>query len=335
MANILLTTYCNRSCEYCFARDKTAVADGAGSENKEWLTHENLDKILAFLHKSGGKTFSGLGGEPTLHPDFEGVIEKVLSQGFDIRLFSNGIMTEDKLEFLKSVDSNKLKFIINMNHPDETPHGEWEKAMQTLKTIPDKVSLGFNIYRKSFEPDFLVDLINEYGLIKNIRLGLAQPIYGEENKLNSYIPIEEYSEIAEKIVALTRKCDANGVTAGFDCGFIMCMFTEAQIGELYYNGCPPNFMCDPIVDIGPSLDVWRCFPLSTQKNLKLGDFERRQDIVDHYNEKTKVLESIGALNDCFGCKHLSRGLCPGGCLSHTLSSFRKRGGLSNAKIAIQ
>ena len=40
-------------------------------------------------------------------------------------------------------------------------------------------SLSFNIFSGAWSPAFLIDTIRQYGLKKNIRLGLAAPISGD------------------------------------------------------------------------------------------------------------------------------------------------------------
>lgn len=321
MGNVLLTDYCNRHCDYCFASGKIDRTTGETVPSKgRSISMENLAKVVEFLKKNNPHgSFSALGGEPTLHPKFNEVIDYINDNGLNIKMFSNGIISDDKLAHIARKKKEQIHLIVNLNHPDESPKAQWEKTMKTFETIPDKVSVGFNIYKKDFDAEFLVDIINRYGLEKRVRLGLSQPVYGAKNE---FIPIEEYVDISEKIVNLAKKCYASGIFVGLDCGFVLCMFTELQVGTLLCNGCRPTFQCDPIVDIGPDLDIWHCFPLSQVMNVKMTDYSDRQEIVDYYNSKTFAYRSIGAMDKCLGCAHLKNGLCRGGCLSHTMSAFK-------------
>ncbi len=318
MSNVLLTDYCNRGCAYCFARSKVEMDSDGSHGHAGQITMDRLEIVVDFLKRSRIGTFTALGGEPTLHPDFQEIMDYVYAQGLQVRIFTNGLIDQDKLEYLARADHRRTRLIVNVNHPSEYSKAQWEATLRTLETISDVSSLGFNIYRKDFEPDFLIDLTMKHRLIKIIRLGLAQPIYGAGN---AYIPITEYGDISQKIVDLARKCDAHDIALDFDCGFTLCMFSESQLGSLYFSGTPFMFTCPSVIDIGTNLDVWHCFPLSTIMNRKLSEFTTRDEIVQYYARRLFRYRSIGAMDGCRRCRHLKRGFCAGGCIAHNLAAF--------------
>jgi len=59
-----------------------------------------------------------IGGEPTLHPNFSGIIEKTkkFADNFNSRVcvFSNGILLGDYARLF----DNKCTVLLNLNHPD-------------------------------------------------------------------------------------------------------------------------------------------------------------------------------------------------------------------------
>jgi len=318
MANVLLTDFCNRGCAYCFARKKISTDTDGTDRIDGTISMENVDTAIKFLKRSGVGTFTALGGEPTLHPCFTEILDRAYAEDLNVRVFSNGLIPPEHLSYLERTDPRRTSIIININEPDEYRDEQWAQTIGTLESLGGKVSLGFNIYNKRFDSSFLVDLTIRHGLRRVLRIGLAQPIYGADN---AYIPVKEYSDISGKIVALAKRCSEYDIALDFDCGFTLCMFSEQQLGELYFNGTPFVFTCPTVIDIGTNLDVWHCFPLSTIMNTHLSRFENRNQIARFYFEKLHPYRRLGSMDRCASCKHLRRGFCSGGCLSHNLSLF--------------
>ncbi len=73
--------YCNHSCWWCVDPRHTADA----------LDHACISSLLAEFRELGilGIVFKG-GGEPTLHPDFAGIVAEAASLGFEVGIVSNG-----------------------------------------------------------------------------------------------------------------------------------------------------------------------------------------------------------------------------------------------------
>jgi MoaA/NifB/PqqE/SkfB family radical SAM enzyme len=314
MPNILLNNYCNRQCPYCFARQRLQQDDGR-SRN---LSMAELEHIIRFFRQSDIEEFSLLGGEPTLHPEFERLAQKVLDEGFSLTLFTNGLMPSGVLSYLAGVDKERLNMVVNINRPDATPPAEWERLMHNLKLLGDRAGLGYNIYQSQPEFEFLLEVMDNCKLKKYIRLSMAQPILKADN---AYLPLEAYSAMAPQLVDFAQACDGVDIKLAFDCGFILCMFNEEQLGRLYYYNVKLGFYCGPAIDIGPGLEIWYCFPLSHTYNRRLEEFENYQQITDFYYQKFTPFRLFGSLPRCTHCKYRRRGQCSGGCLSHKMRAF--------------
>lgn len=63
MANVLFTSYCNRRCSYCFARDKVDLGRDTGDLSMN-LRLEGLEEIIRFYRRSQLTRFVILGGSP-------------------------------------------------------------------------------------------------------------------------------------------------------------------------------------------------------------------------------------------------------------------------------
>lgn len=107
MANIVLTTYCNLHCPYCFA-DKMIK-----QEDIKNIDLVQFKKILNWLDGDG--RIGLIGGEPTLHPQFKEILEIIsnYNQDTEFILFTNGIYLEQYIPFLPK----NLSILINLNQP--------------------------------------------------------------------------------------------------------------------------------------------------------------------------------------------------------------------------
>jgi len=167
--------------------------------------------------------------------------------------------------------------------------------------------------------DFMIDFIQKYNLNRKIRLGIAVPLFGSNNK---YVEVTDYPKVVDRIVAFVEKNQSTGISFSFDCGFILCSFTDEQLGKLFRLGTLPISYCLPVIDVGPDLSLWNCFATSKIWNKKLIDFKDLDAVYNFYKKKLKALRSVGSTSSCFRCKHLELGRCSGGCLGHTLKLFK-------------
>lgn len=323
MPNILLTQSCVRSCPYCFA--KKHMAESLPDDILSW---EDLIYLADFLQSSGERRFSILGGEPTLHPDFNNMILYLLERNFDINVFTSGIMSDQKLEEATSLFSNvlpeRLTFTCNFNDPDKTRTSlaEVQSLKRFLKKFGERVVPGFNIYRPDFTLDFLFRYVAEYGLHRTIRLGLAHPIAGRKNL---HIKPEDIDGVIRLIFSYVPLFERLRVKPGLDCGFPMCRMTDRELGWLYrFTGSHYDFGCSPVIDIGPDMMVWTCFPLSGFHKKSIFEFNSLKEIHDFYQNLHNTIrtEVGGIFEECDNCDFREEELCRGGCLAHSLNNFQ-------------
>ena len=324
--NIVFTNFCNRNCPYCFAKGKL---DLARNLKDSYINFKNLKIVINFLKKSKQTHVGIIGGEPTLHPKFKEAVMMILDEEFYITIYSNGIMKKDIISFLESMDKNRWNMVLNINQPGGYTQKEWSKINRAMKMLNRQITLGFTIYRIDFNMDFIIGLIKKYNLGRLIRVGIANPIWGQDNK---YLPLKDYNRVAPKIVKFARKCDDLDISLGFDCGFILCSFTKKQCGQLFYYNSPLTMACQPPIDVGPDLTLWRCFVTSIIWNRKLTDFKDLQEIHQFYINKFEAFRKVGVTNKCFRCRYLNRGQCSGGCLGYSLKSFNFEDRLGLAEL---
>ena len=324
MPNVLLTNHCVRSCPYCFA--KKYMSD---EKNDDFLSWENLIYIADFLQAAGENRFSMLGGEPTLHPDFIDYVLYLLERSFTIQVFTSGIMEDRKLEESASLFRNqppeKLSFICNINDPRKTRTSlaETESIKRFFRFFGPRIFPGFNIYRTDFDLDFLFKYINEFGLRREVRIGVAHPIPGAHN---GFISVDQIGAITERLFSYIPMFERFRVKPGLDCGFPLCRISDQHLAWIYrYTGGRSHFECGPVIDIGPDMSVWPCFPLTSFHRKSLFEFNSLQELLDYYKRIHEIVRSevSGIFDECDSCEHREDGICAGGCIAHSVARFEK------------
>ncbi len=197
--NVNLTTYCHLKCPYCFAVDLWESA-GNKQDDKE-ISIKNLKIVIDFMKKSGLREFRMIGGEPTLHSKFEEIYNTISDNGFSVTIFSNGIITKEKVEFL-SKQKNIRNICINVQHPDGYSSEQCEMLDFTLSSLNRVINLGFVAYKVDFDAYFIIDLIEKYNLIRNVKWSIAAPCFKHKN---ISIKLEDYKKVIARLVEHSRR----------------------------------------------------------------------------------------------------------------------------------
>jgi MoaA/NifB/PqqE/SkfB family radical SAM enzyme len=110
LAQIVPIRRCNLSCTYCNEFDKTSHPVPLP------LMLRRLDR----LKEIGTGIITLSGGEPTLHPDLDRMIERVRSNGSICTLITNGyLLTPDRIRKLNAAGLDYLQISIDNVKPDE------------------------------------------------------------------------------------------------------------------------------------------------------------------------------------------------------------------------
>jgi len=330
MPNILLTEKCIRSCPYCFA--KKHMHDAPPEDILKW---EDLIYIVDFFQSAGDNNISLLGGEPFLHPEIVDYILYIINRGLHVTVFTSGVVGEsilrDAIDKLDGVNPEQLSFVVNLNNPKETSFSENSSIARFLTFFSQYSTLSINVFKLNFDYSYALQYINKYGLQRHIRLGLAHPIPGKKNMC---IPPDNFRKMAEELMSYLPTFEAFDIHVGFDCGMPMCIFTDEEIGKLYkHTFGQVNFRCGPAIDIGTDMSVWSCFPLSGYKKVSLFDFQNAPQLVSFFEDYHKDVrtEVGGVFQKCDCCEWRQKGLCSGGCLSHSLNKMINEATIRNAK----
>ncbi len=309
MPNLFITNVCNLDCNYCFAK---------GMLGEKGVNEFSLDEIktaASFVRSSGkgenkkNNIISILGGEPTLHSKFRDIIDYLTGNGFIVKLFTNGTFPAAISDYLKSLKPGLLYIILNMNRRENYSDVKWNNLERNLRTLNSMITLGMTIYEKKFDYRTILQYIETYDLRKEIRLGISLPIV---NGINEFVRFDDVREIGGRIVEFSGEAFKKGIIVGFDCGYVMCMFTRKELGILQSNNANLNFLCDGAIDIGKNGRVWRCFPLYSIYNTNIGKFDSVRSLKEYYNSALPA-KVKGISGNCSDCDYFKRRICSGGC----------------------
>lgn len=315
MANIILTSRCNLSCEYCFAHELTE------SDSADIKMNDFLD-IVDFAGADG--EIGLIGGEPLLHKQINDFIS-VLNARYDVRrvlLFTNGIFLE-RLNMHLLME--KTSVLVNVNSSADIGKIAFEKMRKGIDALldylpPSRVTLGVNIYKENQNFDDLVSLIKEFG-VKRVRVSVVIPKDKSEGAM-SY-----FARMKKALLSLVKTLANLGVCPAYDCNAIPeCVYTEKEkklLSSLPYENefekrifMGEASVCAPIVDIYPDKSAARCFGMSEYK-VKIDDFKNINDLKNHFFMALDTrLVHVPSREECKNCYKNNVFGCFGGCLCY-------------------
>ena len=318
MANLILTTECQRNCDFCFVKH----------DKEEHLSFEWDDFITAlnFISTAGEKGVNLLGGEPTLHKDFLRMLEHLIERSFKIQVFTNGMVSRDLIFSIRELLENKMSekdqvcFSIHLREPSVRTEEE-DSLQRDFITVLNKYTYpSFTITNEEIDFTFLVKAIREYNMDPTIKLSLALPVIGGDN---IYLQLNSYRAVAKKIVSLSESVD--DIVISFDCGFPLCMFTIDELNRITKDKKHGiKFMCGVPLDIYPDLTAVNCSPLSRMHRCSINKFEKIDDLIESFD--TGFMTPFGIYEPkCKGCE-LFRDICFGGCKSFYLLAKEREDG---------
>ena len=123
LAQIVPIRRCNLSCTYCNEYDKTSSPVATN------VMIRRLDK----LSELGTQIITFSGGEPTLHPDLDLLIQRVRYNGAIVTVITNGyFLTPDRIKRLNAAGLDYLQISIDNVRPDAV-------SKKSLKVLDQKL----------------------------------------------------------------------------------------------------------------------------------------------------------------------------------------------------
>lgn len=165
---LYLTHICNRNCIFCFAKDNIC------NDKELFIPLKEITEKLLKAKKNGYTIASLLGGEPTLHPNFNEIVRIAKRLDFKVHLFSNALKLADN-DFFR-LNYKYIDFVaVNIPHYKKEDFelltglkNSYETMIKALKNISNfkipyyLIFLANSINYKSFEE--YIEFFKQFGL---------------------------------------------------------------------------------------------------------------------------------------------------------------------------
>lgn len=306
MANLVLTTACNRKCVYCFADHAAQSSDiqmDAAREALDWITASGCTEIRL------------LGGEPTLHPQFPAILCAALERGLQALVFSNGLMPDDSLTAIMDASADRCRVMLNLNIGNPESDGIRAHVSRTAAVLGRRAFIGVNIHRPELPLVEAFEFSAAHDMQKFIRIGLAHP---RMDRKNHWLHPRDYRRAGKDIELLLRHIQLEGYSLSLDCGFVPCMFSNDFMRMADIDAADIGCRCGAIPDILPDLSAIHCFPLGGLDQLPISGVNTVAQMNDLLQLRTRVFREIGVFKECMRCPLRESGQCSGGCVSAAL-----------------
>jgi len=275
------TLKCNFSCSFCFNRAINPVDD---------ISISDFEELISIVSDIGVKEIDMLGGEPTLHPKFNQIID---------------VLSRTKLRTTISTNGSNINLLKNISE----------------KYHRDQVSIGISIYSGSIKRELHEYIITYKPLLKSIfskeqaipekARNYIKTLFLEyylifmdtlsEGDLRDSLPFYVFFQEVNRLKNLYRH--VNGV---FCSGFIPDIENHPV---LQYVRCPAG---TTKLSVMPDGSVYPCYLFFRNREFRLGNI-----LIDKFNRiwKNPVLDFFRKFekNSCINTRCELFSLCHGGC----------------------
>ncbi len=345
MANIMMTDVCNLHCPYCFANEFV-------NKDKNEITESAFRKAVNFIVGDGSHTTVGLiGGEPTVHSQFDQFMRELLSDKRvnRVMVYTNGILMN---RFWDVICHPKTHLLINCNSPKDIGDLQFQKLRENLKVLidqkmcRDRVTLGINMYQSNFEYQYILELLKEFGF-HHVRVSITVPNFDGDRNIDAH---SYFKSMKPRMFAFFHKLLQNDVIPNFDCNKIpSCLMGEGELEQFNHyldntfikeNIGKSNIMtnevhCTPVIDIRQDLTAVRCFGLSSYTKQRIEEFSGIKELENYYlREIDAFAYNTTYCYKCVDC-HLRKVMkCSGGCLAYKIDQIMALSETSKKLLAV-
>ncbi len=318
--NILINSYCNLKCPYCFA-DHTMQ-----NQNTLNMSKKNFEIAIEWCKKMEQTQLRIIGGEPTLSPDFISFLEMgARDPWFDsILIFSNMTFDRDIAEAIARIDrKTPIMMLPNINEFDLLIPKYKKNILFNLNFLSQNLQsfheIGINIYRPDMDLTQWEQIFITHPDINILRYSIAIPRPSVLNEsFDFYNYYHQFQDILLKLNDLSVKynielsCDCNNLpVCCYDDDVIVkllkgsgfALFSNPQSSLVSTNN---SMHCGfPVIDLHPDLTVAPCFGCNVQFEPYITDFKNPEDLYQWAMDAVNVSNKV-ARKECLSCQRYQR-----------------------------
>ena len=201
-----LTYNCNARCGFCPYWKKS------GGKERE-LNLEEIRIGLKKIYRSGCRFINFSGGEPTLRPDLEEIIESASREGFWTSLVSNGsLLTREKIENLKRAGLDNL--FVSLDFVEAEKHDELRNIDGLYGKVIESLSHLGEIFTDGHRTAGIMCVISKFNaacirelveLSGKLGVFIVFQLHHDKKTGNESFNVEEVSEISRFLLELQKE----------------------------------------------------------------------------------------------------------------------------------
>jgi len=326
--NAVVTTFCNQSCDFCFAKE--LLSDPEPVREMRLETAQNLS---LFLKRSRIPRINILGGEPTLHPHLDAILEIFHRQRIEITLLTNAVCDPSRFgALLPKIDH----VLINLRDPFDYKDSESNHICNNLNILASErkkrekqnralgIDLGITFTTVGQNYHYLMEW-GRYYEVRSLRWDLSKPSPSGKNR---YLVPWEHPGLGNWLTEFVATAKEKGLQTGLDCPVPFCIFSPDQLSFMKMHVFSFRGICRPPMDVLPDGKILHCFPLAGFCDPPhLSNLENHQELIRFmtiFVRKWAFYQEIR--NRCGKCGWHRTGQCQGYCPSIPLRNAAKDDG---------
>lgn len=317
MFNVIVFGKCNLACDYCFAEDYMGIKESIN--DPKTMSHESYNDIVNFLSLSKTDHISLLGGEPTLHPNFNDFLKTAQKKDILISVKTNALFNRPLEVLFDGVNQERIFLHINLNNPSSMSKEKWEKTLQNIKKLKQSsmmVDFQINIADINFKYDYLWPVLEDFPK-SNLYWTLTVPIAATGSSNKAIDPFTVKSKLMPRVLELLDQAKKQGhKTLGVH-GITPCLFPKGFLEDNKDHHTLAS-ECVPVFDFYPDDSVHYCFPLEGVESFpSYKSFKNLQEIQYKFLwQAARARPFLFPWDKCDGCVHALSGDCHGGCMAN-------------------
>lgn len=287
---VLITEYCNANCPNCF--------NAKYRKNKEMST-KNFKKLCRYLSDNGIKVLKIMGGEPTVHTEFEKIISIAQTYFESIIIFTNSINDRIKNIKLRENDSITYNFMFINESYD---------ISKLLLDQPGKRSIEVQVSSDCDENNIIKKMkwLNSncnFGdkVQYNLTLNCIENIFSKEEEI-----VKKWNYIVNYIQNILQM-DYN-----IDHNIPKCYSTRINVNR-NCNLCSIN--CSGLIDVDFYLRYCNQFEARIINIMNEDSFVDYNIVLSELKKTLKQKVTKNYEKKCFNCSEYGKS-CNGGCFLH-------------------
>ncbi len=227
---------CNMKCEHC------SIKRFQGANQNRRLTPKDVGRIAEQADEMGLARFVISGGEPTIFPDLEEIVNEINPEKFYINCDTNGWLLAEKAEYLKSIGIDRMQLSIDSLDPEEHDAfrhmpGAHARALEGIKVCQE---VGLPLYiqtvvtkERLHSEEFIQFLKYFNGMGLNVFVSYAKPVGAWEGHFENLIDRKDMAymrELEKKYQVCTHLTPGYGLDMG--CIGVKAFLSVTQYGDV-------------------------------------------------------------------------------------------------------